>query len=805
MLRVSLRRVLAVLFAGVLASTCAEARGQGARDPLPAGARLRLGSVRLQHGGPVLGLAFAHDGKVLASAAADHTVRLWDRADGRERLRLRHEWVCQVALSPDGQLLASAGDNGTLCLWDARTGKLLRRLTGHQAAVLCLAFSADSRTLLSGSADHTARLWAVASGGELLRFAKNEGPIKGVGFVQGRGVLVTAGKGIRLWEITGEAVRSFADGEAVSCLALAPDGKSLATADGNALRLWDATTGRPQSLRKRGGTPVTALAFTADGGTLVSSESDGTLRLWRVATGEELHAIKRPGNSSSAAALALSPDGKTLAAAGGSNDIELRETATGKLLPPGAEEPERVATVACSANGKWIATGSRAGSVCLWEAATGREQGRLGKSGMGDVAVALSADGKVLAACGADGAVRLWDVVTRKELHTLPAPAKGKPRLLRFSPDGKFLAVSFSGRDDGDVVQMFDVSSGKAGQEIAVPAYVARFAFSVDGKLLATTLEGKVRTWDAGGKLVREYATGAGTGGGVAFSPDGRLLAAAGPDGVISLFDVATGQALRHLAGHDSATHALAFSPDGRLLASGGHDAQLAVWEVASGQAVCRFSGHAGPVRFVAFLPDGRRFLSAGDDSTALLWDVTGRSPGGARPAPPGAAERLRLWDDLGSFEAARAYSALWRLADNPEQSVGLLYEGLKPVLGTDAARIQRLIAQLDHNRFALREKASAALRSLGDLAAPALRRALANKPTLEAERRIEELLSRLKTDPQAAERERLRRLRSLSALEQGGTAAARKVLREVAERAADEELRQVARAALHRLAATGS
>ena len=792
-------RVLAVLAVGLLAASA----GAAPDEPLPTGARLRLGNVRLQHGGPVRGLAFAADGKTLASAARDHTVRLWNLPAGRESLRLRHEWVCRVALSPDGKLLASAGDDGTLYLWDARTGKQLRRLAGHRAAVLCLAFSPDSRTLLSGSADQTARLWRVADGSELLQFAKEDGPIKAALFAPGGKHLVTAARRIRLWKIGGEELRSFAGSEAASCLALAPDGKSLAAVDGSDIQRWDPTTGRALSILKGAGTSVVALAFTPGGKTLVSSEAGGTLRLWGTATGKEIRVLRCPGSGVSAGVMALSPDGNTIACAGTGNDIELRETATGKLLPLDGAGPQRIVTVACSADGKRIVTGSRDGPVCLRDAVTGRNCGRLGKRGAGGSAVALSADGKVLAACGEDGVIRIWDVAARKEIRTLPARPKGKPSHLLFSPDSRMLAVGFAGRDDA--VQLFD-SLGKLLRTLPVLPNLTGLAYAPDGKLLATASEGHgVSTWNVTeGRRVRGYGTSEGAGGGLAFSPDGRLLAAAGPDGVISLFDVATAEALRHLAGHEGAVHALAFAPDGRLLASGGNDPLVGLWEVASGQAVRRFAGHAGAVRFVAFLPDGRGLLSASDDATALLWDVTGRLANDPRPPASASAELRRLWEDLAGFEAARAYRAVWTLGDNPEQSVGLVLEGLIPVLGVSAERIGQLIAQLDHNRFSLREKASDALRSLGNLAEPALRRAQAKKGSPEAARRIKELLDRLKTNPLFAEQERLRRLRSLSVLEQAGTAPARKVLGEVAQGAADEELRQAAREALRRLGGRG-
>src|SRR5262249_47819702 len=172
---------------------------------------------------------------------------------------------------------------------------------------------------------------------------------------------------------------------------------------------------------------------------------------------------------------------------------------------------------------------------------------------------------------------------------------------------------------------------------------------------------------------------------------------------------------------------------------------------------------------------DARTVASAGHDSTVLVWDVTGQMVGGRLPVRTLSRTELEaLWTELGSPNAARAHRALWGLVCAPAQSLPYLHEHLKPPPAPDPQRLARLLADLESDRFEERQKAAEALEGLGELAEPALRKALAEKPSPELRRRAAELLEKLDSlqSPQW-----LRQLRALEVIERSGTPEARRVL----------------------------
>ena len=343
-------------------------------------------------------MAFSRDGTKLVSAGDDATVRDWDVASRRaigSPMRGHAGTITAVTFSPGGDLVASAGSDGTVRLWDPQR----RRQSGspprgHAGPVHAVAFSPDGLVIASGGIDQTARLWSVAThrqSGEPLRATRPP---------------LTSGVSSPLY---------------VAAVAFSPDGRTLASADVVAIRLWDGATHNAVGPPLRGAGNL-ALAFSADGRTLAGQGvADRSVKLFDVA------------GASAAPTLLLA-----------------RQPLD--ALSPG------VTDAAFSADVKTRVSAGADGRMRLWTVARNAPIGApIGPAGMSLTGVAMSSDGRLLASAGDDGTVRLLDVATRRQLGA-PLHSGDEPVLcVAFSPDGKTLAA---GGDD-HLVRLWDVASGR--------------------------------------------------------------------------------------------------------------------------------------------------------------------------------------------------------------------------------------------------------------------------------------------------------------------------------------------------------
>jgi len=455
-----------------------------------------------------------------------------------------------------------------------------------------------------------------------------------------------------------------------------------------------------------------------------------------------------------------------------------------------------VTSVAYSPDGKTVVLGGEKDVVRLWEVATGKDRLKLAGHKGRVWAVALTPDGKTVATGGEDGVICLWDALNGKRLHTLNGHFD-EVRSLAFSPDGLTLV---SGSQDKRV-RLWDVAAGKEVKELqGHRSWVQAVAFSPDGKtVLSGSRDETTRLWDvATGKEVHVMPSTDSQVWSVAYSPDGKTLASGGGDHQVHLWDAATGKEKRKLSGHADRVWALAFSDDGKILASGGEDKHLHLWELASGNSISQ-QPFSRAVLAVAFAPQGHTLTTGGEEGVAEVWDLTGRGRvDKLNPKPLTDKELQDLWSTLASGNAGQAYRSCWKLTEAGAQAVPYLQERLKPVPEVAEERIVQMVADLDSDKFAIRQKAAQDLDALGEVAAPALRAALEKKPSLDVSRRIQDLLKPIESLTPSPER--LRALRALQALEHVGTAESRLLLENLAKGARSATVTQEAQASLQRM-----
>ena len=537
-------------------------------------------------------LVFSEDGTKLIGASWNNEISVWELSedikppiisyiDGREA---SWEATDLMQLSPNGNFLAIADARAEewknreflIKLWDTTTGKQLPPLTGHKCWIKAIAFSTDSKLLVSGDEYETIRLWDTATG--------------------------------KL-----KATLNWRRGTATYALAFSPSGRFIASGHREGVKVWDNTV-KPKrqvddaigdyqlTLELRGHKDyVSKLAFSPDEKTLLTGSKDGTIRAWDTTTGN--HRFTVPGHIEGIRDLMFVQNGNTLV------------TLNRPFNPPGHLQQQRwdintgeqlstrllgieAASMKLAPDGKTLVVHAYGYRCVLWDINADPphilDQFVLDgypRSGL-NVKFGFSADSKMLAAGGEDNLVHVWALTdSKKPQHRFTANGhKHWIRTLAFSPDGKMLASG----GEGKTLCLWRVSDGASlFKSTAHKTWVNAVAFSPDGKILASG-GNELFLWDTttGAQLRmahRELSARIFT---LVFSPDGNTLVAGNWDGILELWDVRTGGLLSTHTGHTRWTDVLKFSADGKTLVSGSFwDGTILLWDWKTLKKIGNYSG----------------------------------------------------------------------------------------------------------------------------------------------------------------------------------------------------------------------
>jgi len=364
---------------------------------------------------------------------------------------------------------------------------------------------------------------------------------------------------------------------------------------------------------------VDAVACSPDGRQLLTA-SEGTARLWEVASGREIRKFEGHSKKISAVqSVAFSPDGRRVLLGGG--DAWLWDAATGKLIQRFEGHKGRffgIQSVAFSPDGRRVLTGSGDKTARLWDAGTGEEMRKFEGHTSSVNCVAFSPEGRWVLTGSHDKTARLWDAGTGEETRKFEGHTSSVS-CVAFSPDGQWVLTG------GGDARLWDVGTGEEiRQFLAHGASVLSVAFSPTGnRILTGDSDRAARLWDTGtGKeLVRLEGARAGVNS-VAFSPDCTQLAIGTDSKTAFLWDTRIGNEVRRLEGHTSSVECVGFLQGGRQLLTGSRDRTARLWDTRNGKELRRLEGHGAGLCSIAICSDGRYALTGGWDGTARLWDT---------------------------------------------------------------------------------------------------------------------------------------------------------------------------------------
>jgi WD40 repeat protein len=761
-------------------------------DPLPAGAISRMGSNRWKNTSSLYDAVFSPDGTQLLTAGSGNTLVFWDVKTGVKvrQIRVKPYTSRILVYSKDGKSLFVGDSSGTVYQIDPSTGKEIRILQdrARRSSISAMVLSADGKSLAVAMANAVA-LWDLPSGKLRHTITTSGGYQAPVAFTPDSKYVITRGKDYKphLFDIhTGEDKQTLEMPTAtagpptrprsntIHTLTLSPDGKVLAGAGyGPGIYLWEMPKGLPlRELRLSGYYGTMALTFRPDSRFLAVG-TGSTVLILGLASGKEL---RRLSGASSFRSLAFSPDGQHLVGVGGSSALSLWDVPGNRSLHDQFGHRYAPQHLLFLPGNKQLVSASTDGTMRLWEVSSGRELDQQGLSFSSYSQLSLEDRGKTVRALSGTNLYR-WSPGSPIKRSSLPAALSSFGSWNVLTPDGKTLV----GLNNQRKLKVHDLATGKELRELSGPPGKSYYQVALAGagtRLAARCSDGQVHLWDvpsgiALGTLGRDGPTPQSVRM-LAFSEDGQTLATY--DQSVHVYEAATGgERWQHPRPSPSLTR-MACSSEGRLLALGLYDGTVQIHDTLLNKELVRYSAGQGRIYGMEFSADGKYLATSGSDTTILVWPV----PAPEKVAIPAELDARAAWADLASSDPARAYRMVATLSARPEQALVLFQENLKlKKADVSSERIEKLIADLDNDNFLVREEASRQLRLLGEAAEAALRKALMH-PSLEVRRRVQRLLRQL--EDKESDPERLRILRALLVLERIGTPKARKFLEQLRE-----------------------
>ncbi len=629
------------------------------RGALPLGALGRLGSTDLHHDDIVVRVAHAPGpSRLLATAAADGTLRLWHAGSGAFHAEFEgHQGALRHLLfSPDGRRLVGVDSAGRTLLWDTADGTMLRLFEDMDVSVV--AFDTKGQRLALAGSGPTIHVWELASNELVAELTRHDKPITGLSFSPFKNRLASSSLDgtVVVWNLSKVEPIWWAkdmEGGALS-VAYSPTKRVLAAGAGNKrVRRWDTRTGEELE-------PIVTytepqqLFFMSQGQTLLIG---GALyaSIWDVQKNLELQTFALP--SAQVSHISPDPNGQRVVTASGEHTVRFWDVLSGeeRFVVNGHQAP--VSAIARSKDGTLLTTGSRDGGIIVWDLSSraARHVLRGHKGAITDLL--FSPTRPLMASSSADGSVCTWSITDGTRKLSFDAH-KGAVTGVVFTPDGRSMVTAGA---DGALV-LWNVATGlelaRLGQVEGAQAITSMTVAGNGEDIIYGSADGVIRVWSAVNYKLRATLRGhMEPVNHLVYAPRGNVMASVDTLGRLLIWKMDKGRVTSEI--NTVGVMGMVFAPDGKLLATIGAEA-IHIWDIATGREVQRIDQPG--VTDLIFAGDGQKLFTASQDTTVLEWDLSMALPyeeaarqraikarqnapkppaqeGGAPVAPPAAPE----------------------------------------------------------------------------------------------------------------------------------------------------------------------
>ncbi|MDJ0737617.1 MAG: caspase family protein [Nostocaceae cyanobacterium] len=579
---------------------------------------------RLQgHSQQVNAIAFSPDGKMIASASDDNTVKVWG-VDGKlvNTFKGHKDRVTSIAFSGNGKFIASGSADKTVKIYNF-DGKLIKTFSGHGDIVKSISFSPNSQVIASTSSDKTIKIWDINQGLVQSWNADNRWA-NSVSFSPDGQLIVSGGEDnlVKIWNVkNGELIQSIAGHkERITSVKFSPDGHLIAAGSGDKrVSLYNfnhkSKRAKKELTLTESKEQINSVSFSRDGKFIAAAVEDGTINVWSL-DGSLLTTVKGHGAAVNDVSFKYN-DGKFLASAGDDKIVRLWQIDS--IITP---EHNTVYSVVFSPNGKVFASAGWDGKVKIWERNQSGNISQFQEFVAHDNiidAISFSNDGKFIATASSDNRIKIWDA---KNYNFIQEFSGNQDRItsISFSPDGKFIASGGANK----TVKIWRLNDGQLLRTIfGHTDVVTSVSFSPNGKFIASgSTDNIAKVWRLDGTLIHSLQGHGLAISQVKFSPNGKILATASWDNSIKLWNVTDGTVINTFTGHTDGVTGLSFTANGGILASGSADSTIKLWNTSKGTLLKTLLGHPGKINSISFNLDDKLLLTGGESAGVKLWNL---------------------------------------------------------------------------------------------------------------------------------------------------------------------------------------